>query len=463
MKRSLLIFALFLFLLVGMVRCTPKSEAAAPTVVPNKLVVVRAPVPGTPVIVAQPALVATIYTHILSLPPKPAEVCPFYVKAEYKLTFIHVTTPTLHATVLEGGCNSVVLSDATPHVRALDGTLLKLLARSGPSSGVASPDAFAGGYRPSDLQDAYNLPSFRQGKGQTVAIVDAYNDPYAESDLAVYRSSFGLPMCDTPDGCFRKVGQDGSSHFPRPHVGWSSEIALDLDMVSAVCPLCHILLVEANTPRLEDLGKAVDTAVRLGAHIVSNSYGVPEDASMRSLQHYWSHAGVIITAASGDSGYGVQIPAAFNTVTAVGGTTLVRSNNTRGWDETAWFGTGSGCSVQASKPVWQWDNSCNKRTVTDVAAVSDPATGVAVYNTYGAPGWSVYGGTSAAAPIIAGVYALAGNAGSTTNEHLYSTTDALNGVVSGNNGTCGGSYLCTAGPGYNGPTGLGTPNGVGAF
>jgi subtilase family serine protease len=324
------------------------------------------------------------------------------------------------------------------------------------------------GYHPADLQSAYNLPSASQGNGQTVGIVDAYDDPNAEADLGVYRSTFGLPACTTGNGCFKKVNQKGQQgNYPIPDAGWSAEISLDLDMVSAICPNCHILLVEANNNHFMNLGISVNTAVKLGANAVSNSYGGPEAKKEIGFQsNYFNHPGVAITASSGDSGYGSSAPAALNTLTAVGGTHLTRGGGSRGWSETAWSGAGSGCSKYISKPAWQKDPDCSNRTISDVSAVADPATGVSVYDTYQAPGWQVYGGTSVSSPIIASVYVLAGNE-SSINYGSYPYLNGnyktnLNDVVSGSNGSCG-NYICNAGPGYDGPTGLGTPNGTGAF
>ncbi|GCF08928.1 S53 family peptidase [Dictyobacter arantiisoli] len=331
--------------------------------------------------------------------------------------------------------------------------------------GAIVPNASPSGLSPANLQSAYKLPSSSAGSGQTVAIVDAYNDPNAESDLAVYRSQFGLPACTTANGCFKKVGQTGSTtSLPSSNSSWSEEISLDLDMVSAICPNCHILLVEAKSTSFSNLGIAVNEAVTLGANTVSNSYGGSESSSETSYASYYNHPGHIITASSGDSGYGVQVPAAFNTVVAVGGTSLSSSSNSRGWTESAWNGAGSGCSSYISKPSWQTDSGCSRRTVADVSAVADPNTGVAVYDTYGVSGWLVFGGTSVSSPIIASVYALAGNASSVNAaQSLYSNTSSLFDVTSGSNGSCGGSYLCTAKSGYDGPTGLGTPDGTGAF
>jgi subtilase family serine protease len=321
------------------------------------------------------------------------------------------------------------------------------------------------GLTPHDLQHAYHLPSTTASKGQTIAIVDAYDDPQAESDLAVYRSRFGLPACTKANHCFKKVGQRGDTHYPRADAAWAGEIALDLDMVSAIAPNSHILLVEANSNSFKDLGSAVDTAVRLGASEVSNSYGGQENSSDAiALASAYNHPGVAITASTGDTGYGVQLPAAFNSVIAVGGTSLRRANDTRSWIETAWGGSGSGCSQYIKKPTWQKDGLCHNRAVADVAAVADPDTGVAVYNSYQSySNWSVDGGTSAAAPIIAGVYALAGNTAKINGAYLYSQAKNLHDIKSGKNGTCTHSYLCTSNVSYDGPTGLGTPNGTGAF
>lgn len=335
-----------------------------------------------------------------------------------------------------------------------------------------APGLVPSGYGPADLQSAYALPA-AAGAGATVAIIDAYDDPKAESDLAAYRSQYGLPPCTTANGCFSKVDQNGGTNYPTADSGWAGEISLDVDMVSAVCPQCHILLVEANQPSMEDLGAAVNRAVTMGAKFVSNSYGGGEDSTdPASDASYFNHPGVAITVSSGDSGYGVEYPAASQYVTAVGGTSLSRAGGTpRGWSESVWGtssggnGAGSGCSAYTSKPSWQADTGCAKRTVADVSAVADPATGLAVYDSYQASGWNVYGGTSASAPIVAAVYALAGTpaTGSYPSSYPYAHTASLNDVTSGANGSCGSSYLCTAKSGYDGPTGLGTPQGTAAF
>jgi subtilase family serine protease len=321
------------------------------------------------------------------------------------------------------------------------------------------------GYHPADLQSAYKLAT-TGGAGQTVAIVDAFDDPNAESDLAVYRAQFGLPPCTTANGCFRKRNQTGGTVYPPPNVGWAAEISLDLDMVSAICKKCHILLVEANSNSIANLAAAVNEAAVLGATEISNSYGGGEFSGETSFAASYNHPGIPITASSGDAAYaaGPQVPAAYRTLTAVGGTNLQTKANTRGWKEKVWSGAGSGCSSFITKPAWQVDTSCSRRTIADVSAVADPATGVSVYDTYGQSGWLVFGGTSVSAPIIASVYALAGNGSSINNASFaYAHTSSLFDVKKGSNGSCGSTYLCTGLPGYDAPTGLGTPNGTGAF
>jgi subtilase family serine protease len=334
------------------------------------------------------------------------------------------------------------------------------------NSGQPLPTATPSGYGPADLQSAYNLPSGTAGSGQTIAIVDAFDDPNAESDLAVYRRQFGLSACTTANGCFKKVNQTGGTSYPRGNSGWAQEISLDLDMASAICPNCHILLVEANSNSFANLAAAVDEAAALGANVISNSYGGGEYANEITDQSHYNHPGIAITVSSGDAGYGVQFPAASQYVTAVGGTSLTTASDSRGWSETVWSGAGSGCSAYITKQSWQVDPLCSRRTVADVAADADPNTGVAVYDTYRVHpgGWLVFGGTSVAAPIIGSVYALAGNAASVIyGSYSYGHTSSLFDVTSGSNGSCGGTYLCTGVVGYDGPTGNGTPNGTGGF
>ncbi|MCX4427082.1 S53 family peptidase [Streptomyces mirabilis] len=416
---------------------------------------------------------------------------------------------TLAFTVLAGGVVSAGAAQAAVPARAASSPVLDfgcahpahagqarcfgMMRAHRTSSGLLAPLATGSpttaGYVPSDLRSAYNLGG-TSGGGRTVAIVDAYDDPSAEADLGKYRSAYGLSACTTASGCFHKVNQNGqASPLPSADAGWAEEISLDLDMVSATCPDCHIQLVEANSANTSDLMKAEDQAAATsGVVSISNSWGGAEDSTITSDDSHFNHPGIAATASSGDSGYGVSWPASSPYVTAVGGTSLTKASNSRGWSETAWgsvtstSGAGSGCSAYEAKPSWQHDTGCAKRTVADVSAVADPNTGVAVYDTYntcgtssycdllislgavaGADGWVQVGGTSASSPIIASVYALAGNTASpTAGSYPYSHTSALNDVTSGSNGACG-NYLCTAGTGYDGPTGLGTPNGTGAF
>jgi subtilase family serine protease len=342
----------------------------------------------------------------------------------------------------------------------------------GPAS--ATPPA---GYGPGDLQQAYNLTSASatNGRGETVAIVDAYDDPDALANLATYRAQYGLPPICGPwstRGCVTvtKVNQRGApAPLPTPDPNWSQEISVDLDTVSATCPNCNILLVEANAATLPSLGKAEDTAAAAHPVAIGNSFGVPETTAETNFDADFTHPGIAITAAAGDNGYGVQYPASSPDVIAVGGTTLSTAAGTsRGFTETAWSSDGSGCSTVEPQPKWQSQVSaitaaCAERAVADVAAVADPTTGVAVYDTYQLPGWTVFGGTSVATQVIAGVYALAEGSGPTTGRALYNAPagDFFD-VTSGSDGTCG-SDLCTAGPGWDGPTGLGTPDGTAAF
>ncbi|MFJ8439876.1 S53 family peptidase [Kitasatospora griseola] len=407
--------------------------------------------PTAPTLISAAALALTAFTGLAAASPADAQSAPTtYSKGG--VSWVRACDTLAKGDTV--GCHALKVTNATQHVHALGVT----------------PNATPSGYGPSDLTSAYNLPA-NGGAGATIAIVDAYNDPNAESDLAVYRAQYGLPACTTANGCFKKVNQTGGTKMPTSNSGWAGEISLDLDMVSAIAPNAHIILVEATTASMANLGTSVNTAVSLGAKYVSNSYGGGESSSDTSYDSsYFNHPGVVITASSGDSAYGAQYPAGSKYVTAVGGTALSRNSSARGWGETVWStssteGTGSGCSAYDAKPTWQKDTGCAKRTIADVSAVADPATGVAVYQTYGGSGWAVYGGTSASSPIIASVYALAGtpSTGSYPSSFPYAHTGSLNDVTSGSNGSCSPSYLCTAGAGYDGPTGLGTPNGTAAF
>lgn len=326
--------------------------------------------------------------------------------------------------------------------------------------------SYQSGYTPAQLRTAYGLTT---GATTTVAVVDAYANPNAAVDLAAYRTQFGIGVAT-----LTQINQTGGSiSTVSGNTGWGQEEMLDLEMVSAICPSCKILYVGASSASFTDLAAAVDTAAANGATVISNSYGGSEFSTEASIATHYNKPGIAITVSSGDSGYGAQAPAAFNTVTAVGGTTLTLNGDSTRKNETVWSGAGSGCSAYIVKPSWQHDAACSRRTVADVAAVADPATGVAVYDSYGSTGganWYVFGGTSVAAPIIGAVYALSGNtAGIPASLAYIAPIGSLFDVTSGSNGRCvrgkntSGAYLCTGVSGYDGPTGNGTPVGTHAF
>lgn len=319
------------------------------------------------------------------------------------------------------------------------------------------PDANSPGgsppYGPANLHSAYNLPTTASGT-PTVAIVDAFNDPNANSDLATYRSHFGLPACTTSNGCLRIVNQNGGSTLPRNNTGWAVEESLDLDMVSAICENCHILLVEASSATNNNLGTAVNTAVRLGAIAVSNSYGENEFSGESSnCSSFYQHNNVAVTASSGDSGLGVSYPAVCSTVIGVGGTTLNTNGTETDWNTSSTEGAGGGCSSMISKPSWQQSSltGCNMKAVADVSAVADPNTGVLVNDTFNEPGFIQVGGTSASSPIIAATFALAGNVASTTNPASLVWSNFNSGLFE------------VSGVRYSFQGGLGSPDGVSDF
>jgi len=319
---------------------------------------------------------------------------------------------------------------------------------------------------PTQLRAAYNLPA--GGSGRTVAIVDAYGYPNLERDLAAYRSHYGMPACTTGNGCLRILNQTGGTTPPSADLGWSQEQALDVDAVSAACPACTILVVQASSASFTDLGAAVKTAAaQPGVVAVSNSYG-GSDAPDSTYGTYYNHPGIAVTASTGDNGYkGGSYPASSSYVTAVGGTTLKMSGTTR-VSESVWSGAGSGCSTyNAALPAAStFGTGCAKRAMADVSAAADPNYGgLSVYapTSLTASSWSQYGGTSESAPIIASVYALAGSGYS--NATPYAHPGSLFDITSGSNSKrkCPQTQWCTARVGWDGPTGLGTPNGTGAF
>ncbi|MCW3019097.1 MAG: serine protease [Solirubrobacterales bacterium] len=357
------------------------------------------------------------------------------------------------------------------------------------SPAVANKKPIAGGLTPELLHAAYALPNATfPSSQQTIAVVDAYNDPTAEADLGVYDRQFGLPECTTANGCFRKLNQEGrTSPLPRTEGGWATEISLDVQMAHAICQSCHVLLLEAANTSFASLGAAVDAAVSAGATEVSNSYGGAEESGYAAYNGPYDHPGVVITASAGDCGYfneacggreAANFPASSPDVVAVGGTSLTESGET--WSSTVWEGGGSGCSVAFDAPLWQSGvagfsaTACDGgRSVADVAAVGNPYTGVEVYDSTANPegyptGWGVWGGTSVASPVIAAEFALGGGAhgveypAATLYSHVGEGS-VLYDVVSGSNGSCTGASSCRAAHGYDGPTGVGSPIGLSAF
>lgn len=330
------------------------------------------------------------------------------------------------------------------------------------------------GYGPAQFQGAYGVTGLNAPSGTILAIVDAYDDPNIYSDLTTYSQQYNLPVLPKCGGsltavpCFAKVNQNGnSSPLPSKNAGWALEISLDVEIAHAICPNCTILLVEASSNSYANLMASVDRARLMGAKVISNSYGSGEFSGETSFDSYFNHQGVAYTFSSGDSGYGPSYPAASPFVTSVGGTTLSLAG-TSYVGESAWSGAGSGCSAYEQKPSFQTDPSCANRTIADVSADADPNTGAAVYDSVryqGRSGWFQVGGTSLASPLVAGVYALTGGVGGSVyaNSLPYAHISNLHDVTSGSNGSCGGSYLCTSVSGYDGPTGLGSPNGLVAF
>jgi hypothetical protein len=375
-------------------------------------------------------------------------------------------------------------------------TALRIASPSGeaaPAGEVTTPPS--GFLTPAQLHAAYSLPTETSASAkQTVAVIDAFDDPTAEADLRVYDEQFGLPRCTSANGCFRKVNQQGEASPLPPEQGeWAGEISIDVQMAHAICQSCRVLLVEADSGELTDLGEALDTAVNAGAKVVSNSYASPEEPAFAEFYEEldadsYEHPGVVVAASSGDCGYlnvscpkepaTADFPADLPSVVGVGGTTLREEGGT--WTSTVWDGGGSGCSQIFAAPAWQRATAgfaatgCGTgRAVADVSADGDPSTGVDVYDSTpegnGEPtGWAAFGGTSVSTPIVAAEFALAGGARGAAQPvaTLYAhagEASALYDVVSGANGSCGQATSCQAAVGYDGPSGLGSPLGLGAF
>ena len=356
------------------------------------------------------------------------------------------------------------------------------------AQGLAAASSTPPGYGPAQFHGAYALPTAppASAPAQTIAIVDAYNDPSARSDLTTYDKTFGirdLPTCSATvtAGCFEKVNQSGStSPLPSSNSGWALEIALDVETAHEICQTCKVVLVEASSSSGANLDAAEETAARLGATEISNSWGTESEYSGETAENvHFEHPGIAITVASGDRGYEhFGFPAASRDVIDAGGTTLSVSQSSSGYawaGEETWSGSGSGCSLYFSGQSWQEAaagfslTGCgSSRGVADVAADANPSTGAAVYDStkyQGRSGWFQVGGTSLASPLIAGVYALAGNAASVTFPASlpYAHATALHDITNGaGTGSCA-TTACKPGPGYDGPTGLGSPDGTSAF
>jgi hypothetical protein len=324
--------------------------------------------------------------------------------------------------------------------------------------------SYQNGYTPANLVGVYKPGA----SSALVAVVDAYANPNAASDLAAYRTQFNLGPAN-----LTQVSQSGGSIGTVPaNVSWGQEEMLDLEMVSAICPNCPILYVGANSASFNDLSAAVARANAMHAKVISNSYGGNEFSSETLLQSTYNIAGVAVTVSSGDSGYGAQFPATAQDVIAVGGTSLTLNADGTRHAETVWSGAGSGCSAYIVKPTWQIDGGCSRRTEADVSAVADPNTGVAVYDSYGSSNganWYVFGGTSVAAPLVGAIYATFGvpvGSSGYAAQNAWVNRSSLFDVTSGSNGRCArghntsSAYLCTGVAGYDGPSGNGTPNGA---
>jgi subtilase family serine protease len=339
--------------------------------------------------------------------------------------------------------------------------------------GRIKPFATPAGLGPADLVSAYKLnPAITSTA--TIAIVDAFNYPNAESDLASYRSQFGLPPCTKANGCLQIVNQNGAAApLPaRPPAGddWNLEAALDLDMASAACPTCKLVLVEGQDDVSDGLFIAQNAAAALpGVVSISNSWGEPSPGNDATLDsQFFTHTQAVNTFVSsgdgGNTGTAGDYPSTSEHVIAVGGTHLVKSTTAaRGWTETVWSGAGSTCSTVLPEPAFQVgkvpSNACTKRAASDISAVADPNTGVAVFDAAHG-GFVVVGGTSASSPFVAGVFARYGISGASHDASFaYAHTSEFFDITSGSNGSCHNA-LCRAGVGWDGPTGIGSPNGA---
>lgn len=369
------------------------------------------------------------------------------------------------AAVLPGAATAGTVASHAVHVCSAHATaghatcyaMAMTASRDGRLVGHSTPLDAA--FTPTDIQKAYKLTRLKSG-GATVAIVDAYGYPSLASDLATFRSQYGLPACTTSNGCLTIMGQTGGAPPGGSDSGWDLEQALDVDAVSSACPDCNILVVEGNSNSWSDLEAAENTAAKQkGVVAISNSYG----GGNMSNNSAYDHAGIAITASTGDSGYnGGSYPSSDTHVVAVGGTSVHKSS---GYSETVWSGAGSGCGTNP-QPKWQKraKTTCSTKASADVSAAADPNYGgLNVYDS-GYGGWIQVGGTSEASPIIAAVFALSGKTTGYPAKFLYAkkAKKHLHDITSGSNGSCG-IPVCTARKGWDGPTGMGTPKGAKAF
>jgi subtilase family serine protease len=345
---------------------------------------------------------------------------------------------------LLGGLLGGVLGLVGGLLGCVAGTLTSAGCHSAQNSSVAATSSYQNGLGARDLWSAYGLAAPQYGtvaNGRTIAVVTAYPAPNAESDLAAYRHAFGMPACTSSNGCFKVINQGTAAAVP----AWSMETDIDLAMASVGCPTCRLVLVEAASNEIAALATAEDAAAAQNPAAISNSFGVPESADSSALASHWAHHGIAITASAGDA-KSATFPATLPSVTAVGGTVLAKNYAVaRGWSETAWTNSGAGCSTLESKPAWQTDSyGCANRAVADVSAVATSNPGIAVYDK-AAGGWIVVTGTSVAAPLVAGLYAAAGNypSGATGAGGIYANAGKLHPLA--------------------GALSQGTPNGLGAF
>ena len=392
---------------------------------------------------------------------------------------IYLLTALFLGVLLLGSALSQAASAA-----AVPGSLRPIARLAGTSPvTLASAAAAANGLTPTQIRRAYGLPS-RGAPGQTIAVVSAYDDPHAQADLNAYDAHFGLPACTSGNRCLRKLNQAGkpSPLPPADPTGgqWITESALGTEVAHGICESCRILLVEANTDLKADLSAAANTAATAGATVIVTSFVLAEEPFDPQYASDYSHPRAVVVAAVGDppageiwGGTAASFPSAFPAVIAAGGTDLALSRNGGYGSETAWQGTVSGCSIYEQKPAWQSPvvpaDVCPSRAVADVAAEADPGVPVLITGIQGPGGGPLYNadGTSVSAPIIAGVIGLAGSVGANESQMLYkharSEPKAFHDIVNGENVPGCVNVICKAGPGWDGPTGLGTPNGLAAF